>query len=412
MGKAKSPDYEGAAIAQGEANRGVVRDQTFANRPDQFTPWGSTSWNPYQTVDPATGEATTAWEQVQTLDPKLQSILDKQIAVQEGRTDMAGLLTGRLGGEFGAPMDWRGLNPMGTIPTNQFTIPEENQRNLDYSGISGVGDPERMRERAENAVWDKGAGRLADQFGSQREQLEIKLRNQGIGPEDAAWQSQMNNLGQTETDAYGQLQSQAVTQGMGEANQMFGQDMSRRGLYTGERDRAAQFFNQSGQQAFDQSYGSNQANFGQAMQSSQYANQIRQQQLTEAMQKRGFSLNEINALLSGQQVQTPQMPNFQGASAAEAAPIYQGAVDQGNFSQAQTQQAIDAATGLGAMGVGMSDRRLKSNIKKIGTKNGYNWYSYNIFGLESEGVMADEVPAEFTVDVGGYTAVDYDKLGV
>ena len=57
-----------------------------------------------------------------------------------------------------------------------------------------------------------------------------------------------------------------------------------------------------------------------------------QQQITEAMTKRGFSLNEINGLLSGQQVNTPQMPSFQGASAAQAAPIYQAAVDQGNYN--------------------------------------------------------------------------------
>ena len=52
------------------------------------------------------------------------------------------------------------------------------------------------------------------------------------------------------------------------------------------------------------------------------------------MQKRGFSLNEINALLSGQQVNAPQMPNFSQAASAQAAPIYQSAVDQGNFDQA------------------------------------------------------------------------------
>ncbi len=165
-------------------------------------------------------------------------------------------------------------------------------------------------------------------------------------------------------------------------------------------------------QNFQQALGANRQNFGQAMQGSQYANQIRQQQITEAMQKRGFSLNEINALLSGQQVNAPQMPNFSQAAAAQAAPIYQGTVDAGNFSQAQTQQMIDGVTGMAGMGMAMSDRRLKSNIKKIGTRGGHNWYSYDIFGLPSEGVMADEIPAEFTVDVGGYKAVDYDKLGV
>ena len=103
------------------------------------------------------------------------------------------------------------------------------------------------------------------------------------------------------------------------------------------------------QNNFNQALQANQQNFGQAMSGSNYANQIRQQQITEQMQKRGSSLNEINALLSGQQVQNPQMPNFNTASAAQAAPIYQAGVDQSNFNQGQQQQWMDAATGLGGM---------------------------------------------------------------
>ena len=144
MGGKSSPDYSGAAAAQGEANREVVRDQTFANRPDQFTPWGATSWTPYQATDPATGEATTAWSQTQSLTPELQDILNKQIAIQSGRSDVAGALTGRMGAEFTQPMDWRGLNPMGEVPTQQYTIPEEVQRNVDYSDIPAPSAPGQM----------------------------------------------------------------------------------------------------------------------------------------------------------------------------------------------------------------------------------------------------------------------------
>ena len=120
MGGKSSPDYSGAAVAQGEANREVVRDQTFANRPDQYTPWGATSWTPYQATDPATGEATTAWSQTQSLTPELQDILNKQIAIQSGRSDVAGALTGRMGTEFTQPMDWRGLKSKGMWITQTF----------------------------------------------------------------------------------------------------------------------------------------------------------------------------------------------------------------------------------------------------------------------------------------------------
>ena len=47
------------------------------------------------------------------------------------------------------------------------------------------------------------------------------------------------------------------------------------------------------------------------------------------MQKRGWSLNEINALISGQQVGMPQMPSFNPAAAAEATQYNTAAQNQG-----------------------------------------------------------------------------------
>ena len=353
MGGKSQPNMAGAAAAQGEANREVVRDQTFANRPDQYTPWGATTWNPYQTVDPATGEATTAWEQTQSLTPELQEILNKQIAIQNGRSDVAGALTGRMGTEFGTPMRWEGLNPMGEIPTNQFTIPEEIQRNLDLTGLQETNDPYQTRQAAEDAVYNQAQSRLQPAQAGQKQALELKMRNQGLSPEDAAWKSQMAGLEQTHTDQTNQALWSANQAGRDEAGQMFGQQMDRRNQQVGERGAVADFFNQSGSQAYQQAMGANQANFDQAMRSSQYANQIRQQQMTEAMTQRGFSLNEINALLSGQQVNTPQMPQFNAASAAQAAPIYQGAADQASINAASSPwNAIGsiAGAGLGAAG--------------------------------------------------------------
>jgi len=53
------------------------------------------------------------------------------------------------------------------------------------------------------------------------------------------------------------------------------------------------------------------------------------------MQRRGWSLNEINALISGQQVGMPQMPSFNPAQAAQPTQ-YLGA------AQAQGQADLDA----------------------------------------------------------------------
>lgn len=318
----KSSNYGDIAVQQGEANQGVVRDQTYANRPTQYTPWGYTSWEASPYTDPGSGETTTRWSQTTGLTPELQDILNKQIAIQGGRTDVAGGLTNRMASEFGSPMDWSGLSPMGGVPSNQFTMPE-----------GPIADPYQTRQAAEDAVYNQAMSRVGPQLQSERQALEIKMRNQGIGPEDEAWRSQMMDFERKANDAVNQAAWSANSAGRDESGQMFGQQLARN------------------QNTFDQAYASNQANFGQAMQSSNYANAIRQQQLTEAMQQRGFSLNEINALLNGQQVGVPQMPNFTAATTATPAPLYQAQADQDSVNAAYSPwNALIGAAGTAAGG--------------------------------------------------------------
>ena len=63
-----------------------------------------------------------------------------------------------------------------------------------------------------------------------------------------------------------------------------------------------------------------------------------------------------------------------------------------------------------------SDRRLKSNIKKIGTHSlGIGYYEYNIFGKTEQGVMADELlavkPESLIMGNDGYYRVNYCMIG-
>jgi hypothetical protein len=315
-GKSDSPDYSQLALSQGEQNDQTITNQTYANRPTQYTPWGYTNWTNERVTDPGSGNPTTRWSQTSGLTPELQSILNKEIALQGGRSDLAGSLMGRVNDEFGTPMDFRGLSPMGRVPTSQFTLPE-----------GSVGDPNQFRQQTQDAMYNQASSRLDPMYAGKRQELETKMRNQGIGPEDAAWKAQMGSLGNQETDAYNQAQWSSVGAGRDESNSMYSQLMG------------------NNQNQYNQAMGANNQNFNQSMQGSQYANQIRQQQIAEQMQTRGASLNEINALLSGQQVQAPQMPNFQPAGSAQPAPVYQAGVDQGNFDQASNPMS-------GLMGLG------------------------------------------------------------
>ena len=312
MGGKNVPDYGDIAAAEGAESRQSIMDQLYANRPTQYTPWGYTDWQQTPYTD-AEGNTTTRWTQTTGLSPELQDIYNKQMAIQGGRSDIAGLLTGRMGSEFGTPMDWRGLSPVGQVPTGQYTVPEGD-----------LDDPYQTRQRAEDAMYNTAMSRLQPQQESQMASLETRMRNQGLRPGDAAWQSQMQNMGRQHTDQTNQALWSSVGEGRAESGQMFGQGL------------------QANQNAYNQALGSNQQNWQQAMGGSQYANQIRQQQIAEMLQQRGSSLNEINALLSGQQVGMPTMPAFQGAQAA-AVPNY------GAYATADAS-AQNAASPWGALG--------------------------------------------------------------
>ncbi len=350
MGGKSQPNMQELAASQGEENKEVIRDQIWANRPDQYTPWGYTQWQNEQVIDPATGEPVTKWSQTQGLTPELQEALNKQMALQGQRSDLAYGMGQRLGSEYGQAMNYGGLNPYSKTPEQQYTLPEQMQRSMGFDDITHLQDPTALRERGESAVYEKGAGRLGGRFAEQRRAMEVKMRNQGLGPEDAAWKAQMAGIGQQETDAYGQLQSDAITQGLNEQSALWNQNLQGRQQYVGERQSSSAFRNQAANQAFQQMMAANQQNFGQGMQAANYGNQLRQSQLAEMMQRRGQGLNEINALLYGQQVQNPQMPSFSPGGAAQPAPIYQAGADQASMDNANNPW--NALIGLGGTAAG------------------------------------------------------------
>jgi hypothetical protein len=81
--------------------------------------------------------------------------------------------------------------------------------------------------------------------------------------------------------------------------------------------------------------------------------QGRQQGVAEMLQRRGATLNEINALLGGTQVGMPQSPNFSQANMAQT-PDYLGAMgnqygaqlNQYNAQQAQLQSLMGGAASI------------------------------------------------------------------
>jgi hypothetical protein len=91
----------------------------------------------------------------------------------------------------------------------------------------------------------------------------------------------------------------------------------------------------------------------------------------------------------------------------------------GSFSPPALQTGAQIAGGLGTMALAaaaFSDRRLKRNVKRIGTHDGLGLgiYQYDIGDRHEVGVMADEVekkkPDAVLTHPSGYKMVQYGKL--
>lgn len=163
--------------------------------------------------------------------------------------------------------------------------------------------------------------------------------------------------------------------------------------------------------------------YNQNLGSAQFSNNAALQDLQAKLQLRNQPLNEITGLMSGSQLQMPQFqgynptniapaPVFAGAQAQNAANLQNYGIQQSG-ANAQTSGLYSLA-GAAAPFI-FSDRKLKSNIERIGThKLGIGLYEYDIFGERQQGVMADEaekvMPEAVAMHPSGYKMVNYGLL--
>jgi hypothetical protein len=415
MGKSAPPvpDYRGAAEETAQASREATNQQNYANRPDQFSPFGSLTYQTEAIIDPATGQEVTKYTQNQELNPESQAALDSQLALTRGRSDLGGALMERVASDYGQPMDFSKYGDpnmgysseqidmsdlpqgVGSLQTEEYNRPEL-QQSLDYSGASEVGQADDYRNRAEDAMYARRASRLDPQFQGRQEALEVKLNNQGLRPGDQAYDSAMQNLGMERTDAYNAAQNEAIMSGGAEASRMFNMDMSRRGQDITETDALADFYNTSRGQQSALDLATSGQRFNEAQKAAEFQNAARNRALTEQMTikdraydqqnldaerqnairtgmmneeltRRGTSLNEMNAIISGQQVNNPQMAGFESARRAGSAD-YSGAVSDRYNAELAANAAKNSALG-GVMG----------GLGSLGSA-GINAYTGGLFG--------------------------------
>lgn len=225
------------------------------------------------------------------LSPEQQSALEAQQRLQRGRSDIAESMLGRARGELGQGPDFSALPEAG--------------------GAVSPDDTGNAQNRAEEALYQRSTSRLNPEWEQRQQQLDTQLRSQGIQPGSAAYARQMADFERGREAAFTGARQEAISGGGAEAQRLFGM----------------------------------------RLQSSQYATQRRNQAIGEILQRRGWTLNEINALMSGQQVGMPQFPGFTPAGAAQppnytgaAAQQYAAGLDAYNARQAQLQSLFGAGS--------------------------------------------------------------------
>lgn len=307
-----APDPYQTAQAQAGMNRETAITQFGLNAHNQVNPWGTTSWDQSGTW----ADGTPRYTQTTNLSPGQQETFD---LAQKAQTNVAGLAVDQT-----AAMRDRLAKPF------EFT-------NRD----------------AENWAWDLASPRILNQQASQEEQLRSTLAAKGIREGSAAWNSEMERLGRSNTDQMNQL-----------------------------------------------ALGGRQMAYGEAR--DQYTLPIN---TMTALMSGSQVMNPAQMSSAGPQTQVGGV-DYTGLVS-----------DKFKADTAQNNAMMGGLFGLASAPFSMfkfSDARLKENARRIGrTDGGVPIYVYNYKGdpTPQMGVMAQDVPEASTVDpASGYLMVDYSRV--
>ena len=174
-----SPDYTGAAVAQGAANLEAARATAKLSNPNTYTPYGT------QTVT-YEGDVPTV---TQTLTPTAQKTLEAQQGVQYSLANLG----------------QQGANTASNVLDKPFNFGGPAvQTSLDTSNVAKM--PVNAGMTGQEAIMQ----RLEPSLAKQRVSTETNLINQGLRPGTEAYNNAIQLLGQQENDA----RTQAVLGGL------------------------------------------------------------------------------------------------------------------------------------------------------------------------------------------------------
>jgi len=141
MGKSSAPpapDYEAAAVAQGQADKEAAKFNAGANRVTQIAPQGSSTWTIRPGADPNNPQPGD-YIQTTQLSPEQQSIYDQTAGIDNALLGTASRQLGRVDATFNSPLDLSSLPAWRTSGQGQ-AAPQMQQQAPAQQAAAGGGN--------------------------------------------------------------------------------------------------------------------------------------------------------------------------------------------------------------------------------------------------------------------------------
>lgn len=371
-----APDPYAVSSAQTGSNVATALANSDLNKYTTNTPLGNSTWstNGYQTVtDPTTGKSFQIPNYVNnvTLNPTAQQALSTTQQNQLGQAQTEQGFLHNVAQQLQNP-----------LTQGQFSPIQTNVNNTSLYNPQGTG--------AEQQAFGSEYSLVQPLMQQQTQQTQDQLRAEGIPEGSDLWNTEMQNVGRQQSNQIAGLAGNAVGLGIGEQGQQFNQNVG----------------------------------------TAQMANAGEQQQMQQALALQNQPLNELNALQTGSQVQTPQ---FQATPAVSMSPTnvsgnvyssYQGQVNSANANNALWNNTMNSILGsAGNLGgaymmsnaiTAASDERVKEDIRPTGIELHEFRYAWDPEGTKRVGVIAQDVekkyPDSVHISMDGVRRVNFAKL--
>jgi len=297
----------------------------------------------------------TKWSQHSNMSPEQQGLYDSQTRLQQGAAGEA-----------------EKFFSSGQVP------------NLDLSGLGAMPSSDTATyQKVADALYGQAKSRLDPQFQQAESDQTAALAAQGITQGSKAYDREIANLGRTKNDAYNSAFNSSIQGADAALQNQFAREMSARGQRMGELTTG-----------YNADMGSRQARMNEIM----------------AILNPGAGMPQGSGQIAAQVGQTPLAESIYGS--------YQGQQNAYNQKLGTYNSMLGGLASLGGSAMmRYSDRRLKKNLKRIGTHPlGLSVFTFQyLWSDDTEtGVMAQDVlkvkPEAVVVTSSGYYAVDYGML--